>query len=192
MIALVQLPMLKVWRVTSGFPGNDENLNGQGCCRCICIHAGRNRLRLDDEPDYRPPRSSGLQAEGTSHRANDLDFRYTRDAGGRDARWENRRASIVVTGKSVLIHKNDKVGLEIGPATRRYVDVARDGSRVRIRAGSGRSAGSLVVRAGVRCRRVDGCNPRRCARIAKHRQPLKLTSLSAGSLLQPCGSCDPS
>ena len=78
-------------------------------------------------------------AEGLSHRASDLDFRYTRDAGGRDARWENRRASIVVTGKSVLIHKNEKVGLEITPTTRRYVDVARDGSRVRIRAGSGRS-----------------------------------------------------
>jgi len=78
-------------------------------------------------------------AEGISHRANDLDFRYTRDAGGRNTRWENRRASIIVTGKSVLIHKNEKVGLEIGPATRRYVDVARDGSRVRIRAGSGQS-----------------------------------------------------
>ena len=78
-------------------------------------------------------------AEGINHRANDLDFRFTRDAGGRDARWENRRASIVVTGKSVLIHKNDKIGLDISPTTRRYVDVARDGSRVRIRAGSGRS-----------------------------------------------------
>ena len=78
-------------------------------------------------------------AEGINHRANDLDFRYTRDAGGRDARWENRRASIVVTGKSVLIHKNEKIGLDISPATRRYVDVARDGSRVRIRAGSGQS-----------------------------------------------------
>lgn len=78
-------------------------------------------------------------AEGINHRGDDLDFRFTRDAGGRDTRWENRRASIVVTGKSVLIHKNEKVGLEITPTTRRYVDVARDGSRVRIRAGSGRS-----------------------------------------------------
>ena len=77
--------------------------------------------------------------EGINHRAKDLDFRYTRDAGSRDARWENRRASIVVTGKSLLIHKNEKIGLEITPATRRYVDVARDGNRVRIRAGSGRS-----------------------------------------------------
>ena len=78
-------------------------------------------------------------AEGINHRANDLDFRYTRDAGGRDARWENRRASIVVTEKSVLIHKNEKIGLDISPTTRRYVDVGRDLNRVRIRAGSGRS-----------------------------------------------------
>lgn len=77
--------------------------------------------------------------EGISRRANDVDFRYTRDAGGRDTRWEIRRASIVVTSKSVLIHKNEKIGLEISPTTRRYVDVARDGDRVRIRAGSGRS-----------------------------------------------------
>lgn len=78
-------------------------------------------------------------AEGIVRRAADVDFRYTRDAGGRDSRWENRRASIIVTRKSVLIHKNEKIGLEITPATRRYVDVARDANRVRIRAGSGRS-----------------------------------------------------
>ena len=86
-----------------------------------------------------PATEQRLSAEGIVRRADDLDFRYTRDAGGRDTRWETRRASIIVTGKSVLIHKNEKIGLEITPATRRYVDVARDGSRVRIRAGSGRS-----------------------------------------------------
>ena len=77
--------------------------------------------------------------EGNVRRGDDLDFRYTRDVGRRGTSWENRRASIVVTSKSVLIHKNEKVGLEITPATRRYVDVARDGRRVRIRAGSGQS-----------------------------------------------------
>ncbi len=44
-----------------------------------------------------------------------------------------------MTRKSMLIHKNEKVGLEITPSTRRYVDVARDGNRVRVRAGSGQS-----------------------------------------------------
>jgi len=78
-------------------------------------------------------------AEGDVRRGDDLDFRYTHDVGRRETRWENRRASIVVTAKSLLIHKNEKVGLEISPTTRRYADVARDGSRVRIRAGSGSS-----------------------------------------------------
>ena len=78
-------------------------------------------------------------AEGIVRRADDATFRFTRDYGGRNASWEERRASIVVTKQSLLIHKNEKVGLEVTPLSRRYVDVARDGSRVRIRAGSGRS-----------------------------------------------------
>lgn len=86
-----------------------------------------------------PAAEQKFAAEGIVRRGDDLDFRYTHDAGRRDTRWENRRASIVVTRQSVLIHKNDKVGLDITPGTRRYVDVARDGNRVRIRAGSGRS-----------------------------------------------------
>jgi hypothetical protein len=86
-----------------------------------------------------PAAEQRFAAEGIVRRGDDLDFRYTRDAGWRNVRWENRRASIIVTRKSVLIHKNEKIGLEVTPATRRYVDVARDGNRVRIRAGSGRS-----------------------------------------------------
>jgi len=89
--------------------------------------------------DLSPAAEQRFAAEGIVRRGDDLDFRYTRNAGGRDSRWENRRASIIVTQKSVLIHKSEKIGLEITPATRRYVDVARDGNRVRIRAGSGRS-----------------------------------------------------
>ena len=77
--------------------------------------------------------------EGIVRRADDLTFRYTHNVGRRDTRWENRRASIVVTHQSLLIHKNDKVGLLITPRTRRLVDVAREGERVRIRAGSGGS-----------------------------------------------------
>jgi len=86
-----------------------------------------------------PAAEQKFAAEGIVRRADDLDFRYTHDVGRRDTRWENRRASIVVTKQSVLIHKNEKVGLDITPGTRRYVDVARDGNRVRINAGSGRS-----------------------------------------------------
>lgn len=72
-------------------------------------------------------------------RAPDLEFRYTRNPGGRDERREDRRASIVVTRSSVYIHKNDKVGLELTPRTRRETAVQRSGDRVRVRAGTGRS-----------------------------------------------------
>jgi hypothetical protein len=83
-----------------------------------------------------------LQSEGLVRRADDLVFRYTHDAGRRDAGWEDRRASILVTRQSVIIHKNEKLGLEITPRTRRFVQVRRDGDRIRISAGGGRSAES--------------------------------------------------
>jgi hypothetical protein len=77
--------------------------------------------------------------EGVVRRAADQVFRYTEAPGRRSARWEDRRASIVVTPVTILIHKNAKIGLEISPRTRREVAVERDGRRVRLRAGSGRS-----------------------------------------------------
>jgi hypothetical protein len=83
-----------------------------------------------------------LEAEGIVRRADDLTFRYTHDSGRRDAGWEDRRASIIVTRKSVIIHKNEKLGLELTPRTQRFVEVRRDGGRVRISTGSGRSAES--------------------------------------------------
>jgi len=86
-----------------------------------------------------PAAEQQFATEGIVRRGDDLDFRYTHDAGTRGAGWENRRASIIVTKQSVLIHKNEKVGLDVTPTTRRYVEVARDGDRVRIHAGSGRS-----------------------------------------------------
>jgi hypothetical protein len=83
-----------------------------------------------------------LESEGIVRRADDLNFRYTHDAGRRDAGWEDRRASIIVTKQRVIIHKNQKLGLELTPRTRRYVQVRRDGGRVRISAGAGASAES--------------------------------------------------
>jgi hypothetical protein len=78
-------------------------------------------------------------AEGITRRADDLTFRYTHDAGTRESGWEDRRTSIIVTRQLLLIHKNAKVGLEITPRTRRYVEVARVGNRIRIHTGSGKS-----------------------------------------------------
>jgi hypothetical protein len=83
-----------------------------------------------------------LDAEGLVRRADDLMFRYTHDAGRRNAGWEDRKASILVTRQSVIIHKNEKLGLEITPRTRRFVQVRRDGDRLRLSAGGGGSAES--------------------------------------------------
>jgi hypothetical protein len=47
-----------------------------------------------------------------------------------------------VTRQSVIIHKNEKLGLELTPRTRRYVQVRREGDRIRISAGGGASAES--------------------------------------------------
>lgn len=83
-----------------------------------------------------------LDAEGIVRRADDQVFRYTHGAGTRTAGWEERRASIIVTKQSVIVHKNEKMGLEITPRTRRFVEVRRDGNRVRISAGGGQSSES--------------------------------------------------
>ena len=89
-----------------------------------------------------PAQQQRLESEGIVRRADDVEFRYTHDAGRRDAGWEYRKASIIVTRQSVIIHKNEKLGLEITPRTRRFVQVRRDGDRVRISAGGGQSAES--------------------------------------------------
>jgi hypothetical protein len=89
-----------------------------------------------------PSEQHRIDAEGLVRRADDLMFRYTHDAGRRDAGWEDRKASIIVTKQSVIIHKNEKLGLEITSRTRRYVAVRRDANRVRVSAGGGGSTES--------------------------------------------------
>ena len=86
--------------------------------------------------------AAAARVRGDRPPADDLYFRYTHDVGRRDAGWEDRKASIIVTRQSVIIHKNEKLGLEINPRTRRFVRVRRDGNRVRISAGGGGSAES--------------------------------------------------
>jgi hypothetical protein len=86
-----------------------------------------------------PDLDARLNREGVLRRAADLTFRYTEAPGRRSARWENRDASIVVTPSTILIHKRSKIGLEITPRSRRQISVEREGRRVRLRAGEGRS-----------------------------------------------------
>ncbi|MFN2604170.1 MAG: hypothetical protein ABR582_15630 [Gemmatimonadaceae bacterium] len=105
------------------------------CALAILACAGCNRTTNK----LSPAAEQQFASEGIVRRGDDLDFRYTHDVGRRGTSWENRRASIIVTKQSLLIHKNEKVGLQISPASRRYADVARDGARIRIHAGSGQS-----------------------------------------------------
>jgi hypothetical protein len=96
---------------------------------CRDLHTGALTVAQEEQ----------FQKEGMLRRADDLDFRYTSDPRGRTERWENRRASIIVTGSRVLIHKNAKVGLEITPSARRELSVERSADRIRIHSGRGRS-----------------------------------------------------
>lgn len=89
--------------------------------------------RLDADQERR------LAAQGIVRRANDLRFRHTRGAG---ARWDDRRASIVVTRSTILIHRNGEVEFLLESGSRRACEVHRDHGRVRIGAGSGRSVES--------------------------------------------------
>jgi len=81
-----------------------------------------------------------LESEGILHRADNLKFRRSHDVGRYDAGWREGIASIVVTRESVLIHRNGQVFLEINRRSRRFLQVRRDGGRVRIRSGSGGSS----------------------------------------------------
>ena len=78
-----------------------------------------------------------LAAETIVRRANNLMFRHTRGAG---ARWEDLRASIVVTRGTILIHRNGEIEFLLKPSSRRSCEVHLDHNRIRINAGRGESA----------------------------------------------------
>ena len=86
-----------------------------------------------------PEQEARFQQEGILRRADNVVFHYSRDYGlRRNETREYRRASILVTPRTVLVHKNEKVGLEILPGSRSY-DVHRRATRVLIRAGGERT-----------------------------------------------------
>ncbi len=88
-----------------------------------------------------------FQSEGIVRRAEDQVFRYTYySRSTRSHRWEDRDASIIVTSRSVFVHKRGKVGLDLTPESRKANDVRRDGDRVVISSGSGQSRVSWSFR----------------------------------------------
>ena len=98
-------------------------LLGLGCAQ------ETGRLNADQE--------GRLAAQGITRRANNLTFRHTRGAG---ARWDPVRASIVVTRRAILIHRNGEIEFLYESRSRRRCEVHRDHERVRVSAGSGQSA----------------------------------------------------
>ena len=95
---------------------------------------------VSDTSHLDPERTRRFQEEGIVRHAENVVFRYTEGAGTSESSWEDRRGSIVVTHQTILIHKNEKIGLEITPRTRKATGVERRGQRLRIRVGRGRSA----------------------------------------------------
>src|SRR5262245_31146290 len=96
-----------------------------------CLGCAGETSRLSSDQEQR------LAAEGITHRAGNLTFRHTRGAG---ARWDMVRASIVVTRGTILIHRNGEIEFLYESRSRRHCEVHRDHDRIRVSAGSGRSA----------------------------------------------------
>lgn len=92
-----------------------------------------------DTSKLSPELMARFTREGILRRADNVTFRWTLDPGEPRARWDDRVGSILVTRATVYIHKNDRVGIEITPRSRRAYKVERAGDRVRIRAGTGHS-----------------------------------------------------
>ena len=86
-------------------------------------------------------------AEHIVRQADDQTFRYTYYSRATEGpRWEERDASIIVTRRSVFIHKSGKVGLDLSATGSKVTGVRRDGDRVIIGAGSGQSKVSWSFR----------------------------------------------
>ena len=103
------------------------------------VLAGLAACRPADTSHLTADQETRFARETVRFRAANQDFRYTHDAGTRESGWETRVASIVVTDSTVLIYKNEKVGIEIIPSSRRAYEVHRDHERVRISGGSGQA-----------------------------------------------------
>ena len=79
-------------------------------------------------------------AEGIVREARRQVFRYTYfSQASQRPRWEERDASIIITKRSVFIHKLDKVGLDLTVTSRKVMEVRRNGDRVIVGSGSGQS-----------------------------------------------------
>lgn len=87
-----------------------------------------------------PDLEARIAAETLIVRVDDALIRRSRDVGRADASYREGKASVLVTRRSVLIHRNGEIGFEITERSRRALAVHRRADRVRINAGSGGAA----------------------------------------------------
>jgi hypothetical protein len=110
-----------------------------GLLALLCAASGCDRTT----GKLSPSQLTELQGEGIVRREDDLWVRYSHGLGTyRGGGWEEHRMSIVVTGSRVLIHRNERVILEITERSTGHYSVRRAGDRLSLHAGEGRSARS--------------------------------------------------
>jgi len=86
-----------------------------------------------------PQLEQRLAAETLVVRLDNVLIRRSHDVGRSDAGYREGVASVLVTKRSVLIHRNGEIGFEISERSRRDLEVHRRADRVRINSGSGAS-----------------------------------------------------
>lgn len=107
-----------------------------------CSGCARDTSALPDELAAR------LDHEGVVRRADNLRFRRTRHPGGPRTTWADKRASLIVTRQTVLVHVNGKPLVEITPRSTGAYDIHRDHDRLQLRAGTGAAETSWSFRPG--------------------------------------------
>ena len=105
-------------------------MGGRLALFALVVFAGCAR----DTSTLTPAWQQRFATEGIVRRADNVVVRHTRDDGRWRSSYKDRRASVVVTHGTILIHQGERVLLEVTPRTRRDIEVRRDGTRVRIRA----------------------------------------------------------
>src|SRR5262245_18226078 len=99
----------------------------------LCCGCSRTTAELLPETVQR------FESEGIVRKADDLQFRYTHGAATYRSGYEDKKASIIVTRQSLLIHQNHDGLIEITSRSTGAYRVNRDHDRVILHAGSGQS-----------------------------------------------------
>jgi hypothetical protein len=107
-----------------------------------CSGCARDTSALPDA------RAAQLDREGIVRRADNLMFRRTRHPSPGRTTWSKKRASLVVTRQTVLLHVNGKPLVEITPRSTGSYEIHRDHDRLQLRAGTSASETSWSFRPG--------------------------------------------